>query len=104
MATEFKIRTKETKGFTSLIVRCQSRALGIDYRMTSGLEVDIQAWNKSKKSNTTLTNYRNSNPDLTAKMDAIKKSLDAALKRDTPITKEEMREIIDSVVYADARA
>lgn len=104
MATEFKIRTKETKGFTSLIVRCQSRALGIDYRMTSGLEVDIQAWNKSKKSNTTLTNYRNSNPALTAKMDAIKKSLDAALKRDTPITKEEMREIIDSVVYADARA
>ena len=104
MANEFKIRTKGTKGFTSLIVRCQSRALGIDYRMTSGLEVDIQAWNKSKKSNTTLTNYRNSNPDLTAKMDAIKKSLDAALKRDTPITKEEMREIIDSVVYADARA
>lgn len=104
MATEFKIRTKETKGFTSLIVRCQSRALGIDYRMTSGLEVDIQAWNKSKKSNTTLTNYRNSNPDLTAKMDAIKKSLDTALKRETPITKEEMREIIDSVVYADARA
>ena len=103
MATEFKIRTKETKGYTSLIVRCQSKALGIDYRMSSGLEVDIQAWKKSKKTPTTLSNYRDANPDLTAKMDAIKRSLDAALKRDTLLTKEEMREIIESIVYAEAR-
>ena len=41
MATEFKIRTKEKKGFTALIVRCQSKALNIDYRMSSGLNVDI---------------------------------------------------------------
>ena len=104
MATEFKIRTKATKGYTALIVRCQSKLHGIDYRMVSGLEVDIQAWTKSKKSPTTLNNFRESNPDLTAKMDAIKRNLDAALKRATPITKEEMREIIDSIVYAEARA
>lgn len=104
MATEFKIRTKATKGYTALIVRCQSKVHGIDYRMVSGLEVDIQAWTKSKKSPTTLNNFRESNPDLTAKMDAIKRNLDAALKRATPITKEEMREIIDSIVYAEARA
>ena len=103
MATEFKIRTKETKGYTALIVRCQSKALGIDYRMVSGLDVDIQAWNKSKKSPTTLNNFRDANPDLTSKMDAIKKRLDSALKGDKPITKEEMREIIDSIVYAEAR-
>lgn len=104
MATEFKIRTKETKGYTALIVRCQSRIHGIDYRMVSGLEVDIQSWNKSKKSATLLNNFRESNPVLTSKMDAIKKGLDSALKRETPITKEEMREIIDSIVYAEARA
>lgn len=103
MATEFKIRTKETKGYTSLIVRCQSKAHGIDYRLSSGLEVDIQAWNKSKKTPTTLKNFRDANPDLTAKMDAIKRSLDSALKRETLLTKEEMREIIESVVYAEAR-
>lgn len=103
MATEFKIRTKETKGYTSLIVRCQSKALGIDYRLSSGLDVDIQAWNKSKKTPTTLKNFRDANPDLTAKMDAIKRSLDSALKRETLLTKEEMREIIESIVYAEVR-
>ncbi|MBQ3873695.1 MAG: site-specific integrase [Bacteroidales bacterium] len=71
--------------------------------MASGLEVDIQAWIKSKKSPTTLKNFRDANPELTAKMDAIKKNMDAVLKRDTPITKEEMREIIDAVVFAEAR-
>lgn len=103
MATEFKIRTKATKGFTGLIVRCQCPTQGIDFRMASGLEVDIQAWIKSKKSPTTLKNFRDANPELTAKMDAIKKNMDAVLKRDTPITKEEMREIIDAVVFAEAR-
>ena len=103
MATEFKIRTKEKKGFTALIVRCQSKALNIDYRMSSGLNVDIQAWQKSKKSPTTLQNFRDANPDLTAKMDAIKKSLDAALRRPTLLTKEEMREMIEAIVYAEAR-
>lgn len=71
--------------------------------MASGLEVDIQAWIKSKKSPTTLKNFRDANPELTAKMDAIKKNMDAVLKRETPITKEEMREIIDAVVFAEAR-
>lgn len=104
MATFFVIRTEEKKGFTSLIVRCQSKVHGINYRMTSGLEVDIQAWNKSKKSPTTLSNFRESNPNLTAKMDAIKRSVDLALKRDVPPTKEEVREIIDNIVYAEARA
>ena len=104
MATEFKIRTKETKGSTALIVRCQSRVHGIDLRMVSGLEVDIKAWKNSKKTPTTLQNFRDSNPVLTSKMDAIKKNLDAALKRDTPLTKEEMRETIDAIVYAEARA
>ena len=64
MATEFKIRTKETKGYTALIVRCQSRVHGIDYRMVSGLEVDIQAWNKSRKSAAGLAKYREANPSM----------------------------------------
>lgn len=104
MATEFKIRTKETKGTATLIVRCQSKVHKIDYRIASGLEVDIQAWNKSKKSATTLSNFRDANPVLTSKMDEIKKNLDSVLKRKTPPTKEEVREIVDSVVMAEARA
>jgi len=104
MATEFKIRTKETKGYTALIVRCQSRVHGIDYRMVSGLEVDIQAWNKSRKSAAGLAKYREANPDLAAKMDQIKRNLDLALKKETPPTKDEIKAIIENVVYAEARA
>lgn len=43
--------------------------------MSSGLDVDIQAWNKSKKTPTTLRNFREANPDLTVKMDAIKQAM-----------------------------
>lgn len=104
MATSFFLMTNETKGNATLFVRLQSRKHSINYKVASALSVDIQAWNKSKKSNTTMNNFRNANPDLTAKMDCIRKNLDDTLKRETPITKEEMREIIDSVIYAEARA
>ena len=104
MATAFKIRTKETKGFTSLIVRCQSRVHGIDYRMASGLEVDIQAWLKAKKSVAMQAKFREANPALAEKMDQIKRSVDLVLKRDTPPTKEEISTIINNIVYAEARA
>ena len=104
MATSFFLMTTEKKGNATLFVRLQSRKHGINYKVASALDVDILAWNKSKKSSTTLNNFREANPDLTLKMDTIKRNLDATLKRDTPITKDEMREIIDAVVYAEARA
>lgn len=75
----------------------------MDYRITSGIEVAIQALNKFKKSPTTMSNFSNANPDLITNMDSIKRHMDSALKRETPITKEEIREIIASVVYAEAR-
>ena len=95
--------TTEKKGEATLFVRLQSRKHGINYKVASALTVDIAAWNKSNKTNTTLNNFRQSNPDLTIKMDTIKRNLDSTLKNETPLTKEEMREIIDAVVYAEAR-
>ena len=104
MATEFKIRTKETKGFATLIVRFQMRHAGVDYRMVSGLEVDIQAWNKSRKSAQALTKFRDNNPVLTKKMDLIKQNLDMLVNQNNPPSKEEVRSVIDNIVYAEARA
>ena len=104
MPTIFVTRTKETTGFTSLIVRCQSFVHGINYRMASGLEVDVKAWKNSKKSPKTLKNFIDANPELWAKMEKIRLALDDTLKRDTPPTKEEVRTIIDSIVFAEARA
>ena len=60
--------TTEKKGNATLFVRLQSRKHGINYKVASALEVDILAWNKSKKSSTTLNNFREANPDLTLKM------------------------------------
>lgn len=103
MATSFFTMTTETKGEATLFVRLQSRKHSINYKVASALTIDIQAWNKSKKSSITLNNFRSTYPELTEKMDRIKKNLDSTLKRDKPITKEEMREIIDAVAYAEAR-
>jgi integrase len=96
--------SEEKKGEATLFVRLQSRKHGINYKVASALSVDIQAWNKSKKSSTTMNNFRNAYPELTEKMDAIRKSLDLTLNNDSPITKDEMRGIIDSIVYAEAKA
>ena len=104
MATEFKIRTKETKGFATLIVRFQMRHAGVDYRMVSGLEVDIQSWNKSRKNVQALTKFREANPVLTKKMDLIKQNLDMLVNQNNPPSKEEVRSVIDNIVYAEARA
>lgn len=95
--------TTEKKGEATLFVRLQSRKQGINYKVATPLDVDVQAWNKSKKSAITLKNFREAYPDLTEKMDKIMRVLDDTLSRETPITKEEMRELIDSVVYAEAR-
>ena len=59
--------TTEKRGNATLFVRLQSRKHGINYKVASALEVDILAWNKSKKSSTTLNNFREANPELTLK-------------------------------------
>ena len=88
MATFFEIRTKKEKGNATLFVRCQSKVFGINDKMATGLEVDIKAWNKSKKSATTRQNYLDANPELADKMNAIRRGLDLALQRDTALTME----------------
>ena len=49
MPTFFEIRTKETKGYATLFVRLQSRPLGVNYKMSTGLEVDIPPGTKPRK-------------------------------------------------------
>lgn len=103
MATLFFISTKEKKGMTTLFVRLQSKVQKINYKMTTGLEVDIPAWNKSRKGATQLQDYRDANPELTAMLDKIKHDLNETLHRESPISKDEMRKIIDDAIYADVR-
>ena len=50
MATSFFLRTTQTQGYTTLFVRLQSRKLGINYKLSTNLEVDIKAWEKAQES------------------------------------------------------
>ena len=101
MATSFFITPKEEKGFTTLFVRLQSRRLAFNYKMTSNMEVDIKAWNSGTATAKALQRYRSNDPKLWTKLDAIKQSLDSLCKQDTAPTKEQMRQVIDDIVYKE---
>ena len=101
MATSFFITPKEEKGFTNLFVRLQSRRLAFNYKMTSNMEVDIKTWTNGTANTRALQRYRTNDPKLWAKLDKIKQSLDSLCKQDTAPTKEQMRQIIDDIVYKE---
>ena len=92
MPTFFEIRTKETKGYATLFVRLQSRPLGVNYKMSTGLEVDIPSWNKAKKSSQAMTAYQDKNPDLWSKLNRLKLTLNSMLDGNVAPTKEEMKQ------------
>lgn len=100
MPTFFEIRSKETKGYTTLYVRLQSRLHKVNYKMSTGLEVEIPAWNKAKKSATAMNSYHDKNPELWGKLDRLKLTLNALLDGDKAPTKEEMKQAINMVMHA----
>ena len=104
MATSFFITPKEEKGFTNLFVRLQSRRLAFNYKMSSNMEVDIKTWTAGTANTRALQRYRTNDPKLWAKLDRIKQSLDSLCKKDEAPTKEQMRQIIDDIVYKEVEA
>ena len=104
MPTFFEIRSKETKGYTTLYARLQSRTLGVNYKMSTGLEVDIPSWNKAKKSATAMNLYHDKNPELWGKLDKLKLTLNALLDGPEPPTKEQMKAAIHAVIHEEVKA
>lgn len=103
MSTSFFIRTTKTRGMTKLFVRFQSVKQGINHKISTPLLVDIQAWNNSRNGAVQLMRWRDAHPALAQKMDEIKGMLDATLTNDTGISQKEFADIIDHVVYREAR-
>ena len=99
MPTFFEIRTKETKGYATLFVRLQSRPLGVNYKMSTGLEVDIPSWIKAKKSSQAMTSYQDKNPELWSKLNRLKLTLNSLLDGPVAPTKEEMKQAINNVLH-----
>ena len=102
MATSFFItpKPKETS-YTTLFVRLQSRKLGINYKMTTNMEVDIDTWNAANKDVKAMRKFRDKEPAMWRKIDQLKSTLDTLISGDTAPTKEQMRTIITEIVYAD---
>lgn len=104
MAASFFIRTTKSKGMVTLFVRLQSVKQKINHKAATPLQVDIKAWNNSKKGSVQMDNFRKSNPEVAKKMDEIKSALEATLSRPDGITQKEFTDIIDEVMYREARA
>lgn len=103
MATSFFLMTKKEEGDATLFVRLQSRKLGINYKMATPLVANIQEWNANYGDMKKWRKYSKENPSFCKKVDAIQDELDNTLDNETPITKEEMRQIIENIAYAEAK-
>lgn len=86
-----------------MFVRLQSRKQSINHKMATPLQVDIKAWNNSKKGPVQLSNFRKANPQLVQKMDEIQTALESTLDRPEGLSQEEFKQIVNDIVYREAR-
>lgn len=103
MAVSFHLRTTKEKGAAPLFVRLQSRKQNINHKMATPLQVDIKAWNNSKKGPVQLSNFRKANPQLVQKMDEIQTALESTLDRPEGLSQDEFKQIVNDIVYREAR-
>jgi integrase len=71
--------------------------------MATPLQVDIKAWNNSKKGPVQLSNFRKANPQLVQKMDEIQTALESTLDRPEGLSQDEFKQIVNDIVYREAR-
>ena len=103
MATKFFISTSKNEGTAKINVRFQRRTPQINYKIATPLKVDIKVWENSLKGKTQSDNFRKDYPDLVNKMDAIKSALDATLDNETPISLDDFKKIVNSIIYKEER-
>lgn len=103
MAVSFFLRTTKEKGEAPLFVRLQSRKQNINHKVATPLQVDITAWNNSRKGPTQMRNFRKANPQIVEKMDEISRQLELSLDKEQGLTQEQFKQIVNDVVYKEAR-
>lgn len=102
MAAKFYIKQfKPTDTYGPLFVRLQSRKHGIDYRYSIHMEAKIDAWNKAHEKQSNMDKFRDKEPEMWAKLDKLKSTLNTILEEKTVPSKEQVQTIINEVVYAD---
>lgn len=109
MATKFFISTSKSDGKAKINVRFQStiqktiNGKNVNYKIATPLKVDIQDWKDSLIDVKKYDKFRKKYPTEVAQMDAIKLALDATLDNETPISLEDFKKIVNSIVYKEER-
>lgn len=103
MAVSFHLRTTKEKGEAPIFVRLQSRKQNINHKLATPIQVDIKAWNNSKKGPVQLSNFRKANPEIVKKLDEIQKALESTLNNPVGLTQEEFKQIVNDIIFKEAR-
>lgn len=105
MAASFYVTAKKKNGYATIFVRLQSSNQGVDIKMKTPLEVDYDSWERARKGKTAAKeNFKKAYPEITRSMDELKLALEETESRKVGIDKEEMKKIIDAVIFRQQRA
>lgn len=109
MATKFFISTSKSEGTAKINVRFQSTiqktstGKNINYRVATPIKVDIKEWRESLTDIKKYKKFCEKYNDDVSKMDAIKLALDATLDNETPISLDDFKKIVNSIIYKEER-
>lgn len=99
MAVSFFIRNKKAD-VSTLFVRVRSRVKDYDFKASALIEVDVNAWEKSKKSSNTIKNFRIANKVIFEKLDKIETTLNTLIDSEVMLTSQKIEKTIYEIVYA----
>lgn len=102
MAAKYYIKTPKPKDtYVTIFVRVQSRKFGIDYRYSTHIEMKKAMWEKMEEKPELIEKYREKEPEVFAKLDKLKQTINTILGGDKAPSKEQVQTVINEVVYAD---
>lgn len=102
MGVFFTVRTVKSSGKAPLQCRVQCTSPKVNLAVATPIESDIDLWAGEGKEGRRAKYYKTEEGKiLRQKLESIEDGINFLLKQDVPVTKEQVREIINNVVYAE---
>ena len=104
MAASFYVTEKKKNGYATVFVRLQCKPQGVDIKMKTPIEVEYEAFKRFLKGKgAVVNNYKAANKEITDSLEDLRLALEQTETRKKGATKEEVKEIIDSVIFRRQR-
>ena len=104
MAASFYVTEKKKNGYATVFVRLQCKPQGVDIKMKTPIEVEYEAFKRYLKGKgAVVNNYKAANKEITDSLEDLRLALEQTETRKKGATKEEVKEIIDSVIFRRQR-